>query len=204
MLARRSHLNQPEPRLAPPGAPLPFLDRVLLKYYVGPFMAKRAQVEQSRARFEKLHAKILEIARSIPPEMLTHKVLVKPQRGLEDSSRYWSAAMVLEHMLIVGEGCCHIIRELSAGRDPNVRPRTERLKPKGAGAGLELIEQFAKFTMTCMPEMDPLVRERDSSAAEVHPWFGPMRARAWFWLLGVHAGIHYQQLKQIKKALANV
>ena len=194
-------MNQPEPRLAPPGAPLPFLERVLLKYYVGPFMAKRAPIDASRERFEKLHAKTIEVARSIPPEMLTHKVLVPRQSGLEDSSRYWSAAMTLEHMLMVGEGCCHIIRELSAGRDPNVRPRTERLKPKGAGAGLELIEQFARFTERCMPEMLPLVAERDSQTSEVHPWFGPMRARAWFWLLGVHAAVHYRQLKEIKKRL---
>ena len=44
---------------------------------------------------------------------LTEAVLVPPQIGLEDSSRFYSYAMVLEHLTIIGNAIGRIVVELS-------------------------------------------------------------------------------------------
>lgn len=190
------------PRLEPPGAGLPWYQHLAVKYYIGPFVAGRAQVKESRRSFEILHEKILNLAREIPADQFDEKVIVPPQMGLEDSSRYWSAAMTLEHLLIVGEGMKHIIRELSAGRSPGLNATTAQVKPKGASQREQLLQHFEVFTRTTMDKMEPLVAGKDSIVTENHPWFGAFRARQWFWLFGVHAGIHYKQLKKIRAGLA--
>lgn len=193
----------PAPKLQPPGAGLPLLQHLFVRYWVGPRYARRANPEQTRRRFVRVHNALLEIIRAIPREQFTQPVLVPPMRGLEDSSRYWSAAMTLEHLLIVGENVKRIIQLLSDGTDPKLRPRTERVKPKGERTPEDVIAHFERFALTCMDDLEPFIAKGNSTVTEVHPWFGPMTSWAWHWLLPVHAGIHLEQIRAIQKGLAN-
>ena len=45
-------------------------------------------------------------------EQLTRRVLIPPMIGLEDSSRHYSFAMVLDHLATVGNRTIHIVVEL--------------------------------------------------------------------------------------------
>ncbi|MGZ3690691.1 MAG: hypothetical protein ACXVAX_04270, partial [Pseudobdellovibrio sp.] len=91
------------PKLAPPGAGVPFYHRLLMRFFVGPFVAKKTPWNVSEQNFHKISGRILKEIENLSEKQLTTKVLVPPQMGLEDSSRFWSIAMALEHMVIVGE-----------------------------------------------------------------------------------------------------
>jgi hypothetical protein len=51
--------------------------------------------------------------------------------GIEDSSRYWSAAMVLEHLIEVGSRIATGVVELTHGQAASVKADIADVKPKG-------------------------------------------------------------------------
>lgn len=188
-----------EPQLAAPGAGLSWLQHLMAKYYYGPWVARRSDLRENAQSFEAVQGQILQIAREMPAQKLHLKVLVPRLPGLEDSSRYWSALMTMEHLLIVGEDTKDVILQLMKDQDPASRFSIAALKPKGKRHVEETFEHFERFTKTCMSEILPLLEERDSRLKQTHPWFGPLRARQWQWYLAVHARIHYRQMKNIRK-----
>ncbi|HBR86274.1 MAG TPA: hypothetical protein DEA65_00320, partial [Candidatus Marinimicrobia bacterium] len=52
-------------------------------------------------------------------DQLLTPVLIDRLRGLEDSSRFWSPVMVLEHLVIVGRELKDIIISLNEEKVPN-------------------------------------------------------------------------------------
>lgn len=189
------------PKLDAPGAGLPLLQSLLLRYYVGPYVAARADWNQSAETFERLHGKMLKIALDTPSDLRTKRVLVSPLRGLEDSSRHWSMVMVLEHLLTVGEGIKVIFERLARGHAPGLTLSTAAVKPSGHESAEAILRRFEIFSATCMRDLAMLTEKPNLEVTQVHPWFGPFNARQWHWLLGAHAGIHYQQIKKIKEGL---
>jgi hypothetical protein len=59
-------------------------------------------------------------------------VLVQRFAGIEESSRNWSGAMVLEHLAIVGRHVITLTEALCAGRPSSWVLRTRDVKPTGA------------------------------------------------------------------------
>src|SRR5277367_301892 len=134
-----------EPKLAPPGAGIPFVDRVSLRYVLLPLLFRSTSWEQAIERFEKEGQRILKIIQNTPAEQLDTRKLVPPMRGLEDSSRYWSVAMAAEHLIIVGEQMAIGMQMLSAGKVPDRKANTAAVKPKGKIGATELYDTFKKF-----------------------------------------------------------
>ena len=198
----RSNHSQEVPNLAPPGAGIPFPQKLLLRFIVRPLVAGREDPAKSRKRFERLHEKIRETYLQIPESKRELKVLVPSQRGLEDSSRYWSAAMVLEHLEIVGSGVGDLIISLSNGQVPGEKVDTALVKPPGVKSHDEALASFDRFRADLMPRLQDRIGNLNSPLRKVHQWFGPFTARQWYWLLGIHAGIHLQQLGAIRRSLA--
>jgi hypothetical protein len=192
------------PKLEAPGAGLPFFQGLMLRYLVGPFVAGRANRERNEEAFNRLHEKMAKLVIETPAELRSVPILVPPQRGLEDSSRYWSMIMTLEHVLIVGEGIKGIIGKLASGVSPGLAISTATVKPLGQGDPDEIWRRFQVFSQTCMVDMAPLVQKADLRVTQSHPWFGPFNALQWHWLLSAHGAIHYQQLKRIKEGLISV
>lgn len=193
--------NSTEPKLAPPGAGIPWIARMVLRWYVNPRVAGREPLETMRARFERKHERLREEYLAIPESLREKKVLVPPQRGLEDSSRYWSAAMVLEHLEIVGSAIVDAIVKLANDEDPGVKPDTAKVKPRGALTAPEIFASFEKWRAGVLPFLDARVKSYDSRRTLAHPWFGEFTARKWFWLLGMHADIHLNQIRAIRAGL---
>ena len=65
---------------------------------------------------------MIALAEPLSAEQLQRRVLVKAPMGMEDSSRYWSAAMVLEHLIEVGSRIAVGIVELTHGSQSRSRP----------------------------------------------------------------------------------
>src|SRR6185369_877237 len=89
----------PEPQLARPGAGLPkpelYVARIL-------FALRRwtSTRDVFSAVFQKERHAIQQLVRSCGPVSAARRVLIPRVRGLEDSSRYWSVWMTLEHLRI--------------------------------------------------------------------------------------------------------
>lgn len=191
------------PNLQPPGAGLPLWQRILLRWVIGPFVSTKIPPSDIRKNYESLNKKLIDRISSVPTEQRSIRVLVEPMMGLEDSSRFWSINGVLEHLLIVSEGVEAGILMLSSGRIPNVKPDIAAVKPKNFG--LDMLPRFVEQAPSLLERIDVAMSEPGfdfySPLALNHPWFGPMTARQWYWLLSAHQVIHYKQVKAIIKAL---
>ena len=84
-----------------------------LKYLGFPLLNSIVSWERALDIFEKEGEKVISLARSMEKDKLFERVLVPKLFGLEDNSRYYSVAMVIEHLIIVGTALQNRIPMLS-------------------------------------------------------------------------------------------
>lgn len=188
-------------KLEKPGAGLPLAESLVLRFWVGPVMSKKASWEENWRRFDKTTASLLKLVDPLDETQLTTKVLVPSQRGLEDSSRYWSAAMLLEHLVIVGQQVKGGVLALSRDVIPKGKASVAAVKPPGQMTGAEAVALYKNFASTLKADIDTGVKDKDSKAKFRHPWLGPLTCRQWQWLFAAHQSIHLHQLHEIVKRL---
>jgi len=182
-----------------PGAGIPLPARLFNRFVLKPLVVRRSRWEANEAQFQRLHSKFLRALETFPREKLTERVLVPPQVGLEDSSRWWSAAMTARHLVIVGQAMEHMIGELSHGRRVAVLVDTAKVKPESERNDMAALEEYRAFGDGVIERLRSKVGDRASAAAHWHPWFGDLRANDWLWLMGVHTAIHLKQLRRIRQ-----
>lgn len=189
--------------LAPAGAGLPVHQMLALRWIVKPFVAERADWQDVADRFRLLTQRIDDELAQCTQEDLSRSVLVRPLKGLEDSSRYWSVAMTLEHIVIVGRSIYMIARQLAEGRVPAGKASTAAVKPAGKYTPAEALGAFRQFCDEEFPTLLPAMKNRDSKSTFPHPWMGSMTVRGWYWLLAAHHEIHMRQIQEIRKGLTS-
>lgn len=183
-----------EPKLARPGAGMPIPQRWVARFVI-PYRAKQSNWDENIARFQRHSKAIEELAKSLTTEQLNTRFLVNPIVGLEDSSRYWSPAMVLDHLMIVGTGLHQIVQYLSRSQLPPIEVRIENVKPPAKEHDLGIVQKFHLFWDQFVPTLklgSDLYRTKVK-----HPWFGPLNAHQWIFVLSLHHGVHLQQFRQI-------
>lgn len=192
------------PRLAPPGAGIPRFSRWAARYLFLPRAFRRPWDEATTHYRRQLEA-IRALAESTPADLRANPALVRPLRGLEDSSRRWSVQMTLEHLVIVGDGMAGMIVTLAAGGTPPVVVDTAAVKPLGVEPWNTTWDRFLRMAANQPREIDARIAadggDRASRATHPHPWFGPFTAHQWHWMLGIHASIHRTQIIEIRRAL---
>ncbi len=188
------------PKLDKPGAGLPFFDALVVRYWVAPFQSRKADKDKNLRLFSMLGKRVLKEYDEVPAGKRDTKVLVPRMKGIEDSSRFWSANEVLEHIMIVGAPMRELIAALAAGKTSDYVVDVANFKPKGKYAGGDARPDFAAFvseTETRLRALDIV----DAGPTHRHPWMGQFNALQWTWLLAGHSGIHLGQLVAIKKGL---
>ena len=114
---------------------------------------------------------------------------------MEDSSRYWSVFMTLEHVRIVNLAVANTIKTLGKGEIPERAASTAAVKPdpsadasalKGFQTSCKLVERAAAQ----IPDLKTSVKYE-------HPWFGPLDAAGWYFIAGFHMQLHREQIKKI-------
>jgi len=192
------NLNQSteEPRLAKPGAGLPFLEWSMAKYILLPKVFKTPKKE-AIDNFAKQSEKILALSTSLSADQFTARRLIPRLRGLEDSSRYWSVAMTLEHLVIVGNLMRQAVVELSSGQanlqavgSGDVKPDPNTDPAKAIQSFKDMSDQFVREALAADVDAFPKI-------THPHPWFGPLNAHQWLNMAAVHENIHRQQIKEI-------
>lgn len=187
-----------EPGLAPPGAGLPKAEQFVTRWILFPVAGVVLDRRRALALYESEGRRILGMARGLDQRALSTRVLIPRVRGIEDSSRDWSVAMVLEHLLIVGSGIRGTILSLSRGQVPELEVRIENVKPSPS-AGPEAVDRFADWLAAANDGLDAIPLPAEPRLP--HPWFGPMTAAQWMKLNAVHNRIHRVQIERIVERL---
>lgn len=192
------------PRLAPPGAGVPAYQRWAGKYLFLPFW--RATLPPARVPdlMEKQGAELIGLGDGLPAPLLTRRVLVPPQIGLEDSSRFHSWAMVLEHLTIVGNDIVLILGDLTRGNVPPGVVRVENLKPRGRIDAPTAVEEYRTMLLRVRQIVLNPHSDWRSRARYVHPWFGPLGAKQWACFAPFHQAIHLKQARTIRRLLDRI
>jgi hypothetical protein len=130
---------------------------------------------------------------------LAHRVLIKRLRGLEDSSRYWSPEMVLEHLVITGEMFTDYVVALSNDRPVADQRGIADIKPRG-GLGRAVVARFVEVHEAIHTRLAKEAGPLRDGPTHLHPWFGKLTALDWLSLTAVHMGLHEKQWRAIRSA----
>jgi hypothetical protein len=184
----------PETKLAPPGAGLPPVER-----FVGGILFRlrmlTATRESSNAHFQRERAAIRALTEPLDAATASRRVLIPRPMGLEDSSRFWSVWMVLDHLRMVNTGMARTIGMLAHGNMPPGVAHTAKVKPDPlvTAAIVEPYEESCDALLATVAAAPDL----KTSVHFLHPWFGPLDAAAWHAMAGIHMGLHRGQIEQI-------
>lgn len=189
-----------EPQLQKPGAGLPYFENLFLKHIFMPVTLKIMPWHESQKMFSEQTEKILGLYQSIKPEDRTKKVLIPRLMGLEDSSRYWSANMTLEHIMMVTLGMVNIIEALGAEKTLTSVVNTANVKPKGV-SDEDMVSHFWEDMHTYAERVGDDFKNKNSVTTHAHPWFGPLNTHGWHSLLPIHHNTHRRQLEKIIQGL---
>lgn len=183
-----------DPQLAAPGAGLPFPENFVARLLLG---LKRATGNPASftAEFIKEREVIRQLIKGRDEATLSRRVLIRRPRGLEDSSRYWSVLMTLDHLRIVHLAFIQVISVLSQERIPEGEASTAAVKPD-PGVTSDVIAEYEASCDALLATLDKVVNFK-TKARFAHPWFGPMDAHGWHALAGSHMGIHRVQIERI-------
>ena len=187
-------------KLQPPGAGLPAFESIWLR--IGFRCGCAALSQQAAMQLFKFEAKkILALARGVSTLQGTVPVLIDRITGIEDSSRYWSVFMALDHLRIVDEGITQIVEDLSHDRPFAQNVRIQDVKPS-VDSGSEVIDRFVHSVATYEATVNRLGK-LGRHVRHPHPWFGPMTAHDWHCLAGIHHVVHRRQIERIRRTLEN-
>lgn len=188
------------PILAAPGAGLPKIERFVANLMIRGKAALTSR-EQAAVTFDAERAAILRLLAGHDPVALAQPVLIERMPGLEDSSRYWSLLMVLDHLRMVNRDITEVIVSLGAGHLPEREASITAVKP----SPLVTEAVIAEFDQGCRDFTDAVasVANLKTPLKFPHPWFGPMNAATWHVMCGIHMRIHHQQIKLILAGLSS-
>jgi hypothetical protein len=191
--------DAPGPKLAPPGAGLPKVELFIARTIFA-WRGRKATREGINALFQKERDAIRTLVRPIDADASARRVLIRRVIGMEDSSRYWSVWMTLEHLRLVHETVNRIIDSLAKNNLPAGKVGTANVKPK-PNVTTAVVAEYEKScddllaTAAAVPNLKTRMRH-------AHPWFGPLDAAGWHRLAAGHLGIHREQIERIIQGLA--
>ena len=184
------------PQLAPPGAGLPFPENLIARSLLG-MKRKFGTPGDFTAKFIAERKRIHDLISGQPDDRMSKRVLIARPPGLEDSSRYWSVWMTLDHLRIVHHAFIGILESLANERIPEGEASTAAVKPNEQTTGAVI----AEYEASCDALLVTIngIRNFRTKAKFPHPWFGPMDAHGWLALSGGHMAIHRTQIQRILK-----
>jgi hypothetical protein len=182
------------PKLAAPGAGLPLPELLVAKIRFA-FMRRFTSKEQATENFILERDNILSLVRSCDPENCERPILIKRPRGLEDSSRFWSIYMTLDHLRITNLAFGNFIQTLIKGESPKRKADTAAVKPNPESD----IESVKAFKDSCAHFLNSakISTGLHTKQKHAHPWFGPLDAAGWHVLAGIHLRLHRCQIELI-------
>lgn len=182
------------PQLAAPGAGLPWPERLIASFMVKRGIRSTARQDVSALLTTECQS-ILDRVTPLSTEMASRRVLIQRLRGLEDSSRYWSVYMTLDHLRIVNTGIAEAIKLLGQGKVPEREASTATVKPATEVDGA-VVEAFAD-SCEAIEQAARSISNLRTQVRYPHPWFGPLDAAGWYFMSAFHLRLHRRQIEAI-------
>ncbi len=171
-----------------------------LRHFAFPFLNAVISWERAVDIFENEGRKMIHLARSVPKEKLNERFLVPRLFGLEDNSRYYSVAMVLKHLLIVGSALQNRVPLLSQGKKLDKEVKIEEYKPYEE-IDMSIIDEYETFLNGFKTTLEREVEDIYLENRYEHPWFGSLRAKEWAVMGAIHQIVHRRQMEAIIKGV---
>ena len=185
-----------QPKLAAPGAGLPLLQATFLRYLFFPAFCMTVSWDKALKMFSHEGEKLTTAAKTLSPEQLQIPVLIRAPMGIEDSSRNWSAAMVLEHLIEVGSRIAIGVVELTQDQPVSVKADIVEVKPRGMN-NEGIISRYESFLKDYQEKVVNQAGNHNSKNTIPHPWFGELNPHQWVCLAAIHQQIHRRQMTKI-------
>ena len=185
------------PQLQASGSGIPSWQRLAGKYVYLPLWCRYSSWERTPYVLEAQADRLLQGAARLDDELLRRRVLIPPLVGLEDSSRYDSYAMVLEHLTIVGHVVARIVGDLGQGRRPAVVLRVAEVKARGLAEPAEVVAGYREMLAAFRHAALGTGADRRSPLRHEHPWFGALDAYQWLCFATLHQVVHLKQVRAI-------
>ena len=187
------------PKLAAPGAGLPFPELLIGRIRFS-LMRRFTRKEQATENVIQERDKILSLVRSCDPVSCERQILIKRPRGLEDSSRFWSIYMTLDHLRITNLAFGNFILTLTNGKIPQRKADTAAVKPNPE-SDIGSVKAFEDSCGQLLSSVQGLT-DLQTKLKHAHPWFGPLDAAAWYVLAGFHLHLHRRQIELILQGIS--
>lgn len=191
------------PTLAAPGAGLPKAEEFLLRHLAMPMLGALIPWRYAEHSFRAEGRRIVALTDGLDTTTLTTRALVPRLMAMEDSSRYWSAAMTLQHLIVVGDALAEIIITLSQGRPCAITVDIAAVKPDPETQA-SVTQQFQEFLARFERHLHADIGDRHRPDTHNHPWMGALTAQQWLCLAGVHQRLHRRQVQLILKHVGGV
>ena len=190
--------NASEPQLAPPGAGLPKPELAIARLIFA-WQRRKGNRDTFNRKFQHERGLVRALVQRCDDAMASQHVLIERVRGLEDSSRYWSVWMTLDHLRIIHGVVARTIETLARGAVPQGKVSTANVKPN-PDVTAAVVGEYEKScehllaTVAAIPDLN-------TAARHTHPWFGSLNAAGWHALAGTHLAIHRVQIERILAGL---
>ena len=182
-------------QLVPPDAGIPRLERTYGWMLVR--LAAACPVGTLLSKFERVSGMLVALCPD-GEDAGTCRVRVRRFPGIENNSRDWSGAMVLEHLTIVGRHATELIRELCRGRTSSWVLRTQDVKPNGGITRARSVAEFEAMVGEYVRRVRHAEDGIHSPTRHPHPWFGALRCKQWVAFMTLHHMVHVPHMEAIR------
>jgi hypothetical protein len=184
-------------RLAKPGAGLPDIERLVIKYFLVPMV--RIFITKKIVDFllqRELHI-IEKLVSKIQIDDRNTSIIIDRTLAIEDDSRRYSINQVLEHLIIAGTMVQTGISYISREKEFNYEIKIENAKAYGDE---DMLEKFLEFYKNYFLKTEKLL-QKNSKMTKAHPWFVEFNNQDWHKFMYMHTFIHRRQIEAIIKVL---
>jgi hypothetical protein len=178
------------------GNGLPSIDAIFLKHVGFPVLKSIVSWDKGMDVFESEGNNIIDSLKVVNNDILFKKVLISKTLGIEDNSRYYSPAMVLWHLIYIGEAIQEGIISLSKGEKLDFTVKIENFKPF-VEIEMNIFEKYELFLSNYRSSIEQKVEDRYLKNYHTHPWFGPLNPHQWLIMSALHQWVHRRQIRKI-------
>ena len=179
---------------------LPWVQDFVARYVAFPAYCRTTSFERATRDFALEIHRIEELCGRFGPEDFVRRVSVPSMVGLEEDERHWSASMVVEHAVLVGEAIGRILVFLSRNQTPPTGYDRRAMRPRG-GRGVAAMEDLRRLDRDYPHLVRTGLGQPTGPQTHRHPFFGDLDLHGWHCLSVSHLRVHRRQLHEIRRRI---
>lgn len=180
--------------LAKPGAGLPSIERLTIKYLFVPSLRIFITWDIALILLKREIRLIKELLEPFDSEFLQKQIIIDRTFAIEDDTRQFSINMVLEHLTIAGTMLFDLMKNLSDEKVPEGKITIESVKPHENKQNQ--LDEFLSFYYEYFEYIENHSKKQ-SKAKKRHPWFIEFNNFDWSVFMYMHTFVHRRQIESI-------